>query len=80
MFGEKQPLSDPRDAPTIEQQAETIRQQAETIRQQADRLSELEEQVKALKALLDGKAESKASKKPDFKDNYSLDRNGKTKK
>lgn len=70
MFGENQSITDPRD--------ETIRQQAEVIRQQADRLHELEEQVKGLQALLEGKADSKASKKPTFKENYSLDRNRKT--
>lgn len=72
MSNENQSQSDPRD--------ETIRQQAETIGQLTDRLRELEEQVKGLKALLEGKADAKASKKPTFKENYSLDRNNKTNK
>ena len=63
---------DPRDV--------TIRRQAETIRQQADRLKQLEDEVKRLLALLKGKADSKAAKKPVFKENYSLDRNKNKKK
>jgi len=72
MSDEQEPLSDPRDV--------TIQQQAETIRQQADRLKQLEGQVKRLQALLEGKADAKAAKKPVFKENYSLARNKNKKK
>jgi len=67
MSGEQESLSDPRDV--------TIRQQAETIRQLEARLLQLEAEVERLLALLEGKAAAKSSKKPAFKENYSLDRN-----
>ena len=72
MSGEQESLSDARDV--------TIQQQAETIRRQADRLKQLEEEVKRLLGLLEVKADAKASKKPVFTDNYSLDRNKNNKK
>jgi hypothetical protein len=72
MSDEHESPFDPRDV--------TIRQQAETIRLQADRLHQLEDQVKRLQALLDGKADAKAAKKPVFTENYSLDRNKNKKK
>lgn len=46
----------------------------------AVRLKELEAEVKRLLALLEGKAAAKTSKKPVFKENYSLDRNKNKKK
>ena len=52
----------------VDARDEIIRQQAETIRQ-------LEAEVAALRALLEGKADAKAAKKPTFTENYSLDRN-----
>jgi len=72
MSDEQEAVLDPRDV--------TIRQQTETIRQQADRLRQLEDEVKRLLALLKGKADNKAAKKPVFKENYSLDRNKNKKK
>jgi transposase len=72
MPDEQESLSDPRDV--------TILQQAETIRQLEYRLKQLEDEVKRLLALLEGKADAKSAKKPVFKDNYSLDRNKNKKK
>jgi len=72
MSGDQECLSDPRDV--------TIRQQAETIRQLSARVKQLEAEVQRLLALLEGKAASKSSKKPTFKENYSLDRNKNKKK
>ena len=67
MSDEQESVSDPRDV--------TIRQQAETIREQTEQLKPLEDEVKRLLALLEGKADAKAAKKPVFKENDSLDRN-----
>ena len=47
----------------------------DTIEQQTARIKELEEKPEQLQALLEAKAESKAAKKPDFTENYSLGRN-----
>ena len=46
----------------------------ETISQQAERIKELEAEIEQLKRLLADKATSKASKKPKFTENYSLDK------
>ena len=67
MSDEQESVSDPRDV--------TIRQQAETIREQTEQLKPLEDEVKRLLALLEGKADAKAAKKPVFKENDRLDRN-----
>lgn len=64
----------------ISQQAQVIEQQARMIEQQADKLKQLEDKVKRLEALVESKADAKASKKPVFTENYSLDRNKKQKK
>lgn len=72
MCDEQESVSDPRDV--------TIRQQAETICRLEGRLKQLEDEVKRLLALLEGKADAKAAKKPVFKENYSLDRNKNKKK
>ena len=61
---------DPRDA--------IIRQQADRIQQQDERINQLEQDVLSLKALIESKADAKSSKKPVFKENYSLGRNKKT--
>jgi len=47
----------------------------EIIRQQSEKIRRLEEEVTKLRALLEGKADAKAAKKPTFTENYSLDRN-----
>jgi len=47
----------------------------ETIAKQAERIKELEAENEQLRRLLEGKAESKAAKKPKFTENYSLDKN-----
>jgi len=47
----------------------------ETIAQQAERIRQLEAENEQLKRLLTDKAESKASKKPKFTEDYSLDKN-----
>ena len=54
---------------------ERIRQLTEQNRQQAARIQQLEGELERLKQLLAGKADSKAAKKPVFKENYSLGRN-----
>jgi uncharacterized small protein (DUF1192 family) len=53
---------------------ERIRQLTEENRQQAERIQQLEGEIERLKQLLAGKADSKAAKKPVFKENYSLER------
>jgi transposase len=63
----------------IRQLTEENRQLAAQLQQQAARIQELEAELKRLKQLLEGKAESKAAKKPVFKENYSLDRNTRSK-
>lgn len=68
------PTADPRDA-RIRELLDSNEQQTLTIQQQAARIKELEQKLEKLQALLDGKAESKASKKPVFTENYSLGRN-----
>jgi hypothetical protein len=65
-------MSDVHDVPVDPRDA-TIRQQAELIRQ-------LEEEVSRLKALIEGRADAKAAKKPVFNENYSLGRNQKNRK
>ena len=45
------------------------------IREQAELIAELQEKVDRLQALLEGKADAKAAKKPIFTENYSADRN-----
>ena len=47
----------------------------ETISQLGERIKELEAEIEQLKRLLADKATSKASKKPKFTENYSLDKN-----
>ena len=59
---------------------ERIRQLTEQNRQQAARIQQLEEELERLKQLLAGKADSKAAKKPVFKENYSLGRNARRKR
>src|SRR3974377_296423 len=59
---------------------ERIRQLTEENRQLAAQVQELEAELKRLKQLLEGKAESKATKTPVFKENYSLDRNAQRKR
>jgi uncharacterized small protein (DUF1192 family) len=51
----------------------------ELIRQQAEQIRRLEEEIARLKELLEKKADAKAAKKPEFGDNFSLDRNKKRK-
>ena len=58
----------------------TIAQQAEEIAQQKERIEELEAENEQLRELLEGKAESKAAKKPKFTENYSLDKNKRKKR
>jgi len=52
-----------------------LQRRDETIAQQAERIKELETENERLKGLLSEKAGSKASKKPTFTENYSLDKN-----
>ena len=59
---------------------ERIRQLTEQNRQQAARIQQLEGELERLKQLLAGKADSKAAKKPVFKENYSLGRNARRKR
>jgi transposase len=59
---------------------ELIRQLTEQNRQQAARIQQLEGELERLKLLLAGKADSKAAKKPVFKENYSLGRNARRKR
>ena len=58
----------------------TITQQEEKIAQQQERIEQLEAKIEKLKELLEGKAESKAAKKPKFTENYSLDKNKRKKR
>jgi transposase len=64
----------------IRQLTELNRQQADQLQQQAARIQQLEGEVEQLKQLLAGKADSKAAKKPVFKENYSLGRNARRKR
>src|SRR5438128_9119962 len=59
---------------------EQNRQLADQLQQQAARIQQLEEELERLKQLLAGKADSKAAKKPVFKENYSLGRNARRKR
>ena len=59
---------------------ERMRQLTEQNRQQAAWIQQLEEELERLKQLLAGKADSKAAKKPVFKENYSLGRNARRKR
>lgn len=67
MSHEQDSITDPRDV--------RIRELLDMVEQQAARIKELEEKLDQLQALLKAKAESKAAKKPDFTENYSLGRN-----
>ena len=64
----------------IRQLTEENRQFVAQLQQQAARIQELEAELQRLQKLLAGKADSKAAKKPVFKENYSLDRNERRKK
>lgn len=64
MSSEHKRVVDPRDA---------------IIAQQAERITQLEAQVERLQALIEGKADAKSAKKPKFAENYSLNRNKRTK-
>ena len=64
----------------IRQLTEENRRLADQLRQQAARIQELEAELQRLQKLLAAKADSKAAKKPAFKENYSLDRNKRRKK
>jgi len=79
MTNEQAPIIDPRDRIILEQ-AEKIIQQAQAIEQQGRTIDQLEDKVKRLEALVEGKADAKASKKPIFTENYSLGRNTKQKR
>jgi hypothetical protein len=57
-----------------------LEQYRKTIAQQAERIKQLEAKIEELTKLLEGKAESKAAKKPIFSENYSLNRNRSKKK
>lgn len=50
------------------------------IQQQADQIAQLEAEVQRLKHLLAAKADAKAAKPPTFPENYSLDRNTRTRR
>jgi transposase len=63
----------------IEIDKEELDRYQELIRQQAKRIQQLEEEVQQLKKLLEGRADAKAAKKPEFTENYSLDRNKRNK-
>lgn len=52
----------------------------ETISRQAERIQQLEAKIEELTQLLEGKAQSKAAKKPKFTENYSLNKNSRKKK
>jgi len=57
-----------------------LKQRDEIIAMQAGRIGQLETEIEQLKRLLEGKAESKAAKKPKFTENYSLNKNTRKKK
>lgn len=57
-----------------------LKQRDETIARQAERIKQLEAKIEELTKLLEGKAESKAAKKPKFTENYSLNANSRKKK
>ena len=58
----------------IRRLTEENRLQADQLRLQAERIRQLEAELQRLRELLEGKAVSKAAKRPVFKENYSLDR------
>lgn len=64
---------------SIDYQAE-LEQRDKLIAQQAEQIKQLKAEIEELKKLLEGKAESKAAKKPKFTENYSLDKNKPRKK
>src|ERR1700676_5398785 len=64
----------------IRQLTEQNRQQAAQLQLQAARIQHLEGELERLTQLLAGKADSKAAKKPVFKENYSLGRNARRKR
>lgn len=59
---------------TRDDEQERIRRLTEENRLQAERIRQLEAELQRLRELLEGKAVSKAAKRPVFKENYSLDR------
>jgi multidrug resistance efflux pump len=50
------------------------------IARQAEQIKQLKAKIEELTKLLEGKAESKAAKKPKFTENYSLEKNSHKKK
>ena len=63
-----------------QQSDKTVTRQAEKIARQKERIGQLEAENEQLRELLEGKAESKAAKKPKFTENYSLDKHQRKKK
>ena len=63
-----------------QQSDKTVTRQAEKIAQQKERIGQLEAENEQLRELLEGKADSKAAKKPKFTENYSLDKHQRKKK
>lgn len=57
-----------------------LEQYRDTIAQQAGEIKRLKAVIEELNTLLEGKAESKAAKKPIFTENYSLDKNKRKRK
>ena len=64
----------------LEKYRKLVAQQAKQIKELTDEIQKLKSEMKRLKELLEGKAESKAAKKPKFTENYSLDKNTRKKK
>ena len=56
-------------------QDEMLQQNASQSQQNAEKIQELEAEIERLKILLAAKADSKSSKKPVFKENYSMAKN-----
>ena len=63
-----------------QQSDKTVTRQAEKIARQKERIGQLEAENEQLRELLEGKADSKAAKKPKFTENYSLDKHQRKKK
>ena len=63
-----------------QQSDKTVTRQAEKIARQKKRIGQLEAENEQLRELLEGKADSKAAKKPKFTENYSLDKHQRKKK
>ena len=63
-----------------QQSDKTVTRQAEKIARQKERIGQLEAENEQLRELLEGKAESKAAKKPKFTENYSLDKHQRKKR